>query len=778
MARTSGFDRPVLTGLAALTVLVALVPARAAAQNAVAVVSASGYANFHAGGVLLTVSGDANANAAAALEWRSVGGIFLPAQPLERIDPTHFAGSLFDLAPSTFYEARVTLTDPDGVAGSPVTAAFSTRSETFAEPTLRTLHVSPDGDDGNPGTSPAAPLRTVQRAANLAQAGDLVLVQPGVYRESVSVPRSGTATQPIVFRGSGPGAVLDGADAAIAAGVSWTPAAGGTWSRPTGFATGHVVTEAGRLYRYGSMATLQALAAGAPGGFFFDGTTLYLKFADASAPVGHAVHVARLEDGFVVDGRSFVRIENLEIRHYGAGDYGKGVYLRFSSDCAVRSCRIHEVGSAGIWVKGGERHLLEGNEIWDTSIFGWPWDQTKGSSAENDAIAFSDDVGRGHVVRRNTVHGTFNGIAPCGSAAPPSGVTNETDVHDNVVYQHTDDGFEPEGYCSNLRLWGNRLQDVHMAFAVAPAFPGPIYVLRNVAWRIGNTRTSLLDGYVASGVKVNSGYPEPVGPLLVYHNTFLTDVPSTDAIALLNPGSSTFIRARNNVIAGTRYALYKVNPVAWSGDGDLLHTTDAARLVSWMGTRYDTLGAFQALGQEPHGLSAPPQLTSPASGNFAPQSGSPLIDTGVALAGINDSYAGLGPDVGALEWSGPPASLSYYSVTPCRAVDTRSPSLGGPTPVAAGADRVFTLAGTCGVPATAKAVSLNLTVTQPTVGGNVRIYTAGTPLPLVSTVNYSAAQTRANNAIASLSAAGQVAIRCAQAAGSVHVVLDVNGFFE
>jgi hypothetical protein len=488
--------------------------------------------------------------------------------------------------------------------------------------------------------------------------------------------------------------------------------------------------------------------------------------------------VARLEDGFVVDGRSYVRIEGLEIRHYGSGDYGKGVYLRYSSDCAVRSCRIHEVGSAGVWVKGGARHLLEGNEIWDTSIFSWPWGQTKGSSSENNAIAFSDDVGRGHVVRRNTVHGTFNGIAPCGSAAPPSGVTNETDVYENVLYQHTDDGFEPEGYCANLRFWGNRLQDVHMAFAVAPAAPGPLYLVRNVAWRIGNTRTSLQDGYTASALKINSGYPEPIGPLLLYHNTFLTDVPGTDAIALLNPGSSTFIRARNNVIAGTRYALYKVNPVAWNGNGDDLYTTDASRLASWMGTRYDTLGAFRALGQEPNGLSAPPQLASPAGGNFEPQPGSPLIDAGVALAGINDAYAGAGPDVGALEWTGPSPGLSFYTVTPCRAVDTRDPQRGGPTPVAAGADRVSTLAGPCGIPVTAKAVSLNLTVTQPTEQGNVRIYPAGTSLPLVSTVNYAAGQTRANNTIAVLNALGQVAVRCSQPSGTVHVVLDVNGYFE
>ncbi len=777
MTQAIAGGRLMLLGLAVALILLA--PSTASAQTAVTVVSASGYGNYHAGGILLTVSGDANGNASAGLEWRPAGGSFLPAQPLERIDTTHFAGSLLGLTPGTSYEARVNVSDPDGVVGSPVTASFATRSEALAEPTLRTLYVSPSGNDGNPGTSPGAALRTIQHAADLAQAGDLVVIQPGVYRESVTVHGSGTAAEPIVFRGNGAGAILDGADAAIAAGVTWTPAAGGTWSRVTGFETGHVVTEAGRLYRYGSVGDLQGLAAGAPGGFYFDGTTLYLKFADASAPASHTVHVARLEDGFYVDGLAHVRIENLEIRHYGSGDYGKGVYLRFSSDCAVRSCRIHEVGSAGVWVKGGERHFVENNEIWDTSIFGWPWGETKGSSAENNAITFTDDVGRGHVVRRNAVHGTFNGIAPCGSDAPPSGVTNETDVYENVLYQHTDDGFEPEGYCSNLRLWGNRLQDVHMAFAVAPAAPGPLYIVRNVAWRVGNTRTSLQDGYTASAIKINSGYPEPVGPLLVYHNTFLTDVPGTDAIALLNPGESTFIRARNNVIAGTRYAFYKVNPVTWSGNGDDLYTTDASRLVSWMGTRHDTLAAFRAaLGQEPNGLSAPPQLTSPASGNFAPLTGSPLIDAGVALAGINDSYTGAGPDVGAVEWSGPPPALRFYAVTPCRTADTRNPLLGGPNPVAAGADGVFTLAGACGIPATAKAVSLNLTVTQPTAPGNLLVYPYGAPLPNASTLDYVAGRTRANNAIALLGSLGQVAVRCTQASGTAHVILDVNGYFE
>jgi hypothetical protein len=316
-----------------------------------------------------------------------------------------------------------------------------------------------------------------------------------------------------------------------------------------------------------------------------------------------------------------------------------------------------------------------------------------------------------------------------------------------------------------------------MAVAVAPAAPGPVYLVRNVAWRFGNTRTSQLDGYLASALKINSGYATPIGPLFLYHNTFLTDAPATDAIALLNPGNSTFIRARNNVIAGTRYTLYKVNPVSWDGNGDDLYTTDPTRLVYWHGTRYDTLAAYQAaLGQEAQGLEAPPLLVSPPSGNFAPQAGSPLVNAGITLPGINDGYSGGAPDVGAVEFTGPPPALSFYTVTPCRVVDTRLPS-DGPA-LAAGEVRNFAIAGTCGVSAGALAVSVNVTVTQPAAAGNLRLFAADTLLPLISTINYRAGQTRANNAVAPLSAAGLVAVRCTQATGGVHFILDVNGYFE
>ena len=99
-------------------------------------------------------------------------------------------------------------------------------------------------------------------------------------------------------------------------------------------------------------------------------------------------------------------------------------------------------------------------------------------------------------------------------------------------------------------------------------------------------------------------------------------------------------------------------------------------------------------------------------------------------------------------------------------------------PLGAGIDRVFPLVPQCGIPDGAQALSVNLAVALPTAGGNLRLYPAGTALPTVSSINYSAGQTRSNNAIVTPNASGELAVRCAQASGTAHFILDVNGYFD
>ena len=122
-----------------------------------------------------------------------------------------------------------------------------------------------------------------------------------------------------------------------------------------------------------------------------------------------------------------------------------------------------------------------------------------------------------------------------------------------------------------------------------------------------------------------------------------------------------------------------------------------------------------------------------------------------------------------------PTGQKFFTVDPCRAVDTRS---GDGFVLLANSSRTFAISGKCSVPTSAKAVSLNVTVTGPTAPGDLRIYPTGVALPLVSAINYDAGQTRANNAVAILGTAGAIDVRCDQGAGSVDLIVDVNGYFQ
>jgi hypothetical protein len=122
---------------------------------------------------------------------------------------------------------------------------------------------------------------------------------------------------------------------------------------------------------------------------------------------------------------------------------------------------------------------------------------------------------------------------------------------------------------------------------------------------------------------------------------------------------------------------------------------------------------------------------------------------------------------------------SFFTVTPCRVLDTRNSSgpLGGPA-LSAGAVRTFVIAGQCGIPSSAQSVAVNITVTQPSSAGFLTVYPAGSAVPLASTINYRAGQTRPNNAVVSLGHSGNIAVACGQPSGTVQLILDVSGYFQ
>ena len=74
--------------------------------------------------------------------------------------------------------------------------------------------VATNGCDGADGSA-ARPWRTIQRAADVAKAGDIVTIRGGVYREWVKPANAGRADAPITYRAAkGEKVVVTGADPA------------------------------------------------------------------------------------------------------------------------------------------------------------------------------------------------------------------------------------------------------------------------------------------------------------------------------------------------------------------------------------------------------------------------------------------------------------------------------------------------------------------------------------------------------------------------------------
>jgi hypothetical protein len=159
--------------------------------------------------------------------------------------------------------------------------------------------------------------------------------------------------------------------------------------------------------------------------------------------------------------------------------------------------------------------------------------------------------------------------------------------------------------------------------------------------------------------------------------------------------------------------------------------------------------------------------------------GSVLLAAGVLSAALGrEAAAQTGP-------------FQYFAVTPCRLADTRDSSynsgafLNGPPSLQGVVTRAFFVKGKCGIPNTAKAVSLNATVASPTFGGWLALWPAGIAWTGISTVNFPGGPgATPNGAVVPLSSCTSpcgdlnVLYGVTPSANTTDLVLDITGYFQ
>jgi Tol biopolymer transport system component len=173
----------------------------------------------------------------------------------------------------------------------------------------------------------------------------------------------------------------------------------------------------------------------------------------------------------------------------------------------------------------------------------------------------------------------------------------------------------------------------------------------------------------------------------------------------------------------------------------------------------------------------------PAAAGNAGSSGPMLSADGTTVAFSSDASDLVADDTNGLSDAFVFSTTlvgDFYTVAPCRLLDTRQASPGKP-PVSGTA---LTLAahGACGIPAEARALVVNLTAVLPSATGRLNLYPADLAAPVTSVLNFRAGDTRANNAVVRLETHGDGTLAIlpvlADGEATVDVLVDVTGYFR
>ncbi|MBA2480051.1 MAG: hypothetical protein H0V44_05260 [Planctomycetes bacterium] len=329
-----------------------------------------------------------------------------------------------------------------------------------------------------------------------------------------------------------------------------------------------------------------------------------------------------------------------------------GMVLHGAQRIVIQRCRLSGVGY-GITCHDGPKgpardlvisdNVLVGEFKWILPFHGIP----EGDAQWKQEKRGIEVTGTGHEVCYNRISYFKDAIDTA-----PSSVCADIDFHHNDISQVIDDGIEMDGSDRNTRCFLNRITDCHTGISIQPVFGGPVYIFRNTLF---NTNSETLKMHnCPSGVRY-------------FHNT---TVKKAEPFLVSTGDKVSDCWFRNNIFIGTSGRALNLDcPQAgcdfdfdgfggWSGDV----------FLKFDGVKYATPEEAKAKAPiETHAVLLDPATTF-ASGLVPPSDaadkhdpvefdlkpGSPAIDGGEILPGLNDGFAGKAPDIGAREVGAPP----------------------------------------------------------------------------------------------------------------------------
>jgi len=274
------------------------------------------------------------------------------------------------------------------------------------------------GVDANDGLTPESAWRSLSMLETAMRAGDTAFVGPGLYREMITVPNSGTAEEPITFLAdtSGehtsdpPGVVMiTGADSVDE--TNFEPhSSPGLYRFPnTERMIRGVVEMDGSQHRYATLRdTPEHLK---PSSYFYDGDAkvVYIHTSDGKAPSTHEIELIRRGYGIVAYGKSYITVSGFTFRHMATAginfekgsnnciainntSYGawQGIRVSSSTEALVAGNTSFRNDNSGIYFLGESAHGYAIDNVLYENAKGVRWSSESANGLALDNVAFAN----------------------------------------------------------------------------------------------------------------------------------------------------------------------------------------------------------------------------------------------------------------------------------------------------------------------------------------------------------------------------------------------------
>ncbi len=477
--------------------------------------------------------------------------------------------------------------------------------------TGRIYYVSTSGSDANDGLSTARPFSSLAKAESVAtSAGDIIALKRGDIWSSTTALRishGGTTGKPIVWDGglwgSGANAVIQSSGNRISGNMAVVNIVGAS----------HVTFQ--KITVDGNNTQTFGLVIGGSNGYY--------------------------SKGALQNAESYITVQDSTIKNCGnGGDYRLGLLVQTwhndISNIVIQRVSIDGVDDEALSFYPGRSDIGATPAQIRNSYIGYNMITNYGrrQTSTSYGLQINNKI-TNVVVERNTI------------TTGASGFGNGMQIESNEPIL----GYFPTGIIvryNDIRVtnrWALFFQGIHGGQAITA----------DVYYNKFSSATTSGDG---GGITIQSSTPDYTGAILNFYNNVIY----TTGGRGINDSSMTtgIVTFKNNIVYHTGNDQWTQYCINITKAGSMIHSNNALfrsagatmTVVSEAGT-YKTRSVVSAW--EPTAVTADPLMAGPTTFNFALQSTSPAIDSGINV-GLSSDYAGTSvpqhsaPDIGLFEW--------------------------------------------------------------------------------------------------------------------------------